>query len=78
MGVPMSRIEIHLESDETPEEAEEQLYKSLHAQRTGELHKEDFHQPAARAVVSKLSRQHAKMLKSMMKDIEEVLDRETY
>ena len=72
------KVDITLDQDETIEEAEDNLFKALSHQRQGDTHKEDFHQPSARAVCKKLISAHAKTMKAIYQEIEEALDEEVY
>ena len=72
----MTKIKILLDKNETPEEAEEILYKALNAQRNGDIHTEDFSDPAMVDVVSVMEKFHKYIYVDMMREIQEVLDRE--
>lgn len=72
----MKKIKIILEGSEAPEEQEETLYKALAAQRDGSTHVEPFEDPAMEDIYQKLLAEHQKTWKSMMREIEEVLDQE--
>ncbi len=72
----MTKIKILLDKNETPEEAEEILYKALNAQRNGDIHTEDFSDPAMVDVVSVMEKFHKDIYVDMMREIQEVLDRE--
>ena len=71
-----TNIKIILSKNETIEEAEEKLFKALNAQRSGEIHTEDFHDPAMRSVVQKMINLHSQMINKAIKDIEKELDGE--
>lgn len=69
-------VKIILEENESEIEATELLIKAMQSHATGEHHKEDFHQPAARDVVNKLINAHTRMTEEMMREIFKVLEEE--
>lgn len=72
----MARVKIILGKDETMQEAEESLFKALNSHRNGEVHKEDFSDPAMRDVVARMQSAHDEIYAELMREIEEVLDQE--
>jgi len=72
----MARVKIILDKNETMHEAEETLFKALNMQRTGDVHKGDFVDPAMTDVALRMKGAHEIMYKEMLEEIEAVLDEE--
>jgi hypothetical protein len=72
----MPNVKIKLKKGESIQEAEETLYKALNAQRTGDMHKEDFSDPAMADIVVRMQEEHDKLFKKILREIEEELDKE--
>lgn len=71
-----TRVKIIPGNNETIEQAEENLYKALNAQRTGELHTEKFLDPAMVDLVERMQTAHENMYAEMMQEIMDELDKE--
>lgn len=72
----MTRVKIIVEKGETPDEAEEKLYKAMNSHRTGDLHTEDFSDPAMKDLVQQMQKKHEDLYIDMMRDIMDLLDEE--
>ena len=72
----MTKVKVIAEKGESLDEAEEKLYKALNAHRTGDLHTEDFSDPAMKDLVERMTLKHEIIYKEMMDEIFEVLDEE--
>ena len=72
----MATIKVILEKGEQEHEAEEKLYKALELHRNGNLHKEDYHDPAMVDLTNKINDLHKKELTSLLEEISELLDSE--
>lgn len=58
------------------EQAEERLYKALNSHRTGDVHTEDFTDPAMKDLVERIQMKHEQMYANMLREIFEALDEE--
>lgn len=67
-------VKIYLEPGECEDEAKEQLVKAFQSHVLGENHTEDFQEPAARYVASKMVLEHEKMFTKMIREIIELLE----
>lgn len=72
----MAKIKVYLEKNETPEEADDLLYKALEHHRSGEQHTEGFTDPAMQDLAQKLEGKYADLYQQMLREIEEELDKE--
>ena len=70
----MPNVKIELQNGETPEEAEELLFKAISAQRTGDIHREEFHDPAMRDMVQRMQRIHDENFQLMLQEIGQALN----
>ena len=69
------RIQIELDADQTPDEAEEVLYKALSAKRDGSAHEtETFLDPAMQDQAEKMKQVYTTSLGTMLAEIQQVLD----
>jgi len=69
------KVSIHLEKGETREEAEELLYKAVTAQRNGNIHTDQFPDPAMEHMAEKMKKRYQEMLVDMVREINEEIDR---
>lgn len=72
----MAKVKIIAGKGESMIDAEEKLFKALNSHRNGEIHTENFTDPAMRHTVEIMEELHAKQYAQMMAEIEEVLDEE--
>ena len=72
----MAKIKVELEKGETIEEVENKLIKALDFHRNGDVHKEEFHDPAMHDLASQIERQHRDMFAEMLDEILNALDSE--
>lgn len=72
----MLNVKIGLEENQTPDEAEEILFKAFQAQRDGSLHEGKFHDPAIEHLVSTMIKMHEAEYVEMLREISEALDKE--
>jgi hypothetical protein len=72
----MPELKVLLADGETPEAAEEFIFKAFSAQRDGSIHQEEFHDPAMRDVLVRLQLMHEKQFQAMMNEIGQILDSE--
>jgi len=72
----MTKVKIIAGKGESVEEAEEKLYKAMNSHRTGELHTEDFQDPAMKDLVQRMINKHGDMYKDMLDEIFNELDKE--
>lgn len=70
------KAKLELESGQTPEQGEEELYKALNSQRTGDIHREEFQDPAMNDVAGRMKKEYRTMWEAMWKELEAELDRE--
>ncbi len=70
----MAEVKILLQKDETPEQAEELIFKAFEAQRTGEMHTEEFSDPAMVDLINRLQMLHGAEYELMMQEILAALD----
>lgn len=71
----MPTIKVILEKGETPEQAENLLFKAFEAQRTGEIHQDEFNDPAMRDLIlrmeAKFKEEHDAMIQEIIQALEE-------
>lgn len=72
----VTKVRIIPGKDETIEQAEEKLYKALNSHRTGEIHTEDFTDPAMKDLVETMTDAHTKAYNELLQEIFEILDKE--
>lgn len=72
----MATVRVELQGHETPEEAEETLFKALSAQRDGSIHREEFRDPAMRDLLARMQKIHADQFKALLQEIFEILEEE--
>lgn len=73
----MTTVKIIPAKGETIEEAEEKLYKALHAQREGDLlHRESFDDPAMADLNQRVIKEHVDMYEELIREVMEILDGE--
>lgn len=72
----MTKVKIIAENGETIDEAEEKLYKAMNSHRTGDMHTEEFSDPAMKDLLDRMKAKHGDMYEDMMREIFEVLDEE--
>ena len=70
------KVKLEYEAGENPLEADELLVKALTQHAQGEGHKEDFQDPAARDLMSKIVKKHEKMFDKMMREIIEEIKKD--
>lgn len=71
------KVEIHLDENQDPLEAEEILYKALNSQRTGEMHSQSaFMDPAMQHQLEHMKSTYDLILKQMVDEIIAVIDDE--
>ena len=71
-----TNVKITLEKGETIEQAEEKLYKALDSHRNGDLHTEDFTDPAMKDLIDKMLRMHDQTYQELLQEIFDELDKE--
>lgn len=71
-------VKIKLLAGQTPEQAEDQLYKALRAQRIGDAHGQDdsFIDPAMEHVADQMKQEYAHHFEMMLSDIFNEFDKE--
>lgn len=73
----MSKVKIILDKDESYEEVESDLRKSLNYIHSGEVHSsENFDDPAMVDVFQKMEKEHKEIYSDMLREISEALDKE--
>lgn len=72
----MTNVKIELKKGETPDQAEELIFKAFSAQRDGSIHKEEFHDPAMRDMLVRLQTLHADQFKALIDEIGMILEKE--
>ena len=71
------KVKIYAEGDETPEQAEEALFKALSAQRNGDAHlNESFDDPAMVDLSRRLAEEHKKIYQDLVQEINDAIDEE--
>lgn len=69
-------IDIKLQKGQTPEEAEELLYKALAFQRSGDIHGDEFLDPVMQDASQKMIKMHEKVWTDSLNEILALLDEE--
>ena len=69
-------VNIQLKKGQSPEEAEEMLYKALAFQRSGDIHGDEFLDPVMQEASQKMIKMHEKVWADSLKEILELLDEE--
>lgn len=72
----MPKVKIILEKGETPEQAEDLLYKAFEAKRNGDAHEEDFSDPAMSDALSRMLKIQEDNYEAMLQEIIQALDEE--
>ena len=72
----MAKIKILVGKNETIESAEDMLFKAMDMHRTGEIHKEEFHDPAMRDLSQQIEAKHREMFKDLLEEVLNVIDSE--
>lgn len=70
----MPDVKIFLHAGETEDEGRELLLKALSSHAEGATHEETFHQPAARAVLEYMLREHSKTWVNILSEISEAIN----
>lgn len=60
----------------TPEQAEEELFKALEFQRSGDIHGDEFLDSVMEETAQKMIAMHEKVWEDTLREIEEILDEE--
>lgn len=72
----MAEVRIRLLEGETPDEVEETLFKALKSQRTGELHKDDFSDPAMAALLNEMLKLHSAEYSLLLEEVISELEKD--
>jgi len=72
----MPKVKIILEKGETPEQAEELLLKAFEAKSNGDIHSEDFSDPAMSNALARMLKIHEDNYEAMLQEILQALDEE--
>lgn len=72
----MPSVKIELKKGETPEQAEDLLLKAIESQRNGDVHGEEFSDPAMSNLVDLMLKLHEKEYALMLQEINEALEQE--
>ena len=72
----MANVKIILNNEETIEEAKESLFKALDSQRNGDLHSENYQDPAMRDVLARMQAEHQKIYTELMEEVFAELSKE--
>lgn len=72
----MAKVKILLEKSETPEQAEDLIFKAFESQRNGETHNEEFNDPAMVDLINRMQMLHESEYELMMQEIAAVIDEE--
>ena len=75
MGLKM-KIKIDLRKGQTPQEAEEELFKALEYQRSGDIHGDEFLDPVMEEAAQKMIKMHEKVWEESLAEILALLDEE--
>lgn len=70
----MAKVKIFLSPGETQQDVEEVLFKALNHHNSGDVHQENFEDPAMTDLVHKLESTHKKIYSEMLQEISETLD----
>lgn len=72
----MPNVKIFLDKDETPEQAEDLLFKAMEAQRNGEIHQDEFSDPAMRDLLDRMQKLYKDNYEEVIQEIMKALDEE--
>ena len=72
----MAKIQIFLDKDETPEQAEDLLFKAIESQRNGELHQDEFSDPAMKNALDRMEKIYKDNYAELLQEIMQALDEE--
>lgn len=72
----MPNVKIELQPGETPDEAENLLFKAFEAQRNGDIHGEEYHDPAMRDTFNRMQEVFKREQTAMLEEIFRALDEE--
>lgn len=72
----MPKVKIILEQGETPEQAEDLLYKAFEAKRNGDAHEEDFSDPAMSDALARMIKIQEENYDAMLQEIFQALEEE--
>lgn len=72
----MPKVKIELEKGMTPDQAEEMLFKAFEAQRNGDMHTEEFSDPAMQDVLARMEKLHKDSYDLMIQEIIAALEGE--
>ena len=70
------KIKIQLDKNQTPEEADNSLFKALSLHANGDAHEDKFDDPVMQDLLDDLERKFAEMLSGTMAEIHNELDME--
>lgn len=72
----MATVKVILEKGETPEQAEELLFRAFEAQRNGDIHGEEFNDPAMMDLLARMEEIHKREYDLMLQEIFQVIEEE--
>jgi hypothetical protein len=72
----MPNVKIFLDKDETPEQAEDLLFKAMESQRNGDIHQDEFSDPAMRDLLDRMQKIYKDSYDELLQEIMEALDKE--
>lgn len=72
----MPSVKIELRKGETPEQAEDLLFKAFEAQRNGDTHGEEFNDPAMADLLNRVLKINEEQYALMLQEINEALEQE--
>jgi hypothetical protein len=72
----MANVKVQLDKGETPDQAEELIFKAFAAQRDGSIHKEEYHDPAMRDLLLRIQKAHEEQFQALIAEIGDILDKE--
>lgn len=72
----MANVKIGLKKGETPDQAEELIFKAFSAQRDGSIHREEFHDPAMRDLLSRMVKLHEDQFQDLINEVGDILESE--
>ena len=70
------KIKIKLDKNQTPEDADNRLYKAMSLHANGDAHDDDFDDPVMQQLLDDLSLKFQAMMRETMDEIHEELDLE--
>ena len=68
------KVKVFLDKNESRNHADDLLLKALQSHQNGDVHGEDFSDPAVKDVADRMSSTYEKILNAMLQDILNVLD----